>query len=133
MVAATFANQLLESLSLACHTIGLDGSGQVVTSRRVVGLAAAERTRKRPLKQMLTLTVDMITALENTVVKAGSDQDAVIAGHMFFLLYARSRWSDAQSMEILELDGDEKELYIQALTSHAKTHNATRHKEDFCH
>eukprot|EP00971_Amphidinium_carterae_P334810 6470298-Amphidinium_carterae.1 len=71
---------------------------------RVAGLAAAELTRKRPLKQMTTLSVDMIAALESTVWEAEALPDAVIAGHLLFLPYARARWSDVQAVVSLEMD-----------------------------
>eukprot|EP00971_Amphidinium_carterae_P341974 6481079-Amphidinium_carterae.1 len=80
---------------------------------------------------MHTLSLDEIKILECTVCASESLPDAVIAGQMLFLLHSRSRWSDAQYVVSLTLDGDADELYIQAQTERTKTHNTTRHKEDF--
>eukprot|EP00971_Amphidinium_carterae_P299884 5957865-Amphidinium_carterae.1 len=100
-MAATFPQQLLESMAFARWTVGMDGADQMESSPRIQGLAVAQRSKKRPLHQVLVLTVAMVVALETLKVARDSecDVDAVIAGQLLFCLYARARWSDAQRIE----------------------------------
>eukprot|EP00971_Amphidinium_carterae_P053614 1056120-Amphidinium_carterae.1 len=82
---------------------------------------------------MLVLTVAMVVALEQVARDAECEADAVIAGQKLFCLYARARWSDAQRVERLMLDGDPsgEDFYVQAEARDVKTASVTAHKNVF--
>ena len=132
VLAPSFAQQLIEAATFAQHVVGLDGAEAVAGSLRIRGLASKLMANKRPLKQMEPLSVSMIVALEETVLHSECLPDAVIAGQALFCLFARARWSDAQCVASLEVDGPkDSEYYLQASVWRTKTSSLTGHKHQF--
>eukprot|EP00971_Amphidinium_carterae_P103491 2048916-Amphidinium_carterae.1 len=132
-LAPTFASQFIESVNFAGFVLGLDGSKDINMSPRIRGLAADLLKRKRALKQVSPLEKDMVAALEVTVKEGECVQDAVIAGQCLFCVYARARWSDAQHVERLFIDGDvtHHEFYLQGEARDVKTSSVTKHTNQF--
>eukprot|EP00971_Amphidinium_carterae_P287597 5709112-Amphidinium_carterae.1 len=117
MSSATFSSQLLKSLNFAAFAVGLQGAADAASSRRVKGLAGAEKGHKRPLTQKVPSSVAMVRALESAAASSSCDSDAAIARQALLCLYARARWSDAMQVESLELDRGGEQFSIQAVTA----------------
>ena len=129
----TFCQQMMEALVFAKYVIGLEGVSGVEDSSRCRGLAAKRALHKRPVKQMQPLTSKMVEALEVAAKTADCLQDRVLAGQCLFCLYARARWSDAQNVEALTLDGDplDSVFYLEGSTKYTKTSNLVGNKNEF--
>eukprot|EP00971_Amphidinium_carterae_P330837 6464084-Amphidinium_carterae.1 len=125
-LAPTFASQFIEFVNFAGFVLGLDGSKNINMNPHML-------KRKRALKQVNPLEQDMAAALEVTVKEGECVQDAVIAGQCFFCVYARSRWSDAQHVARLFIDGDvmHHEFYLQGEARDVRTSSVTKHTNQF--
>ena len=125
-----------QSLNFAHGVLGIDGSLEAANSSRIAGFCKRTFTQKKPLKQARTLTVAQIEALEDLVVQYPSNEadpiDVVFAGHVLFVLYCRSRWTDSLYVSRLELDLDEAgNGFIQADTLISKTSTTLQKKTRF--
>eukprot|EP00971_Amphidinium_carterae_P265607 5269356-Amphidinium_carterae.1 len=95
-MAATFPATVIEALNFAGGVFGVEGALEATSSPRVKGLVAAERSKKRVLRQAKPLSVENVASLELAVQNDEGDMlDRLFAGHCLFVLYARARWSDA--------------------------------------
>ena len=81
---------------------------------------------------MIPLTCPMIIALEQRVLDSDCLPDATIAGQTLFCLYSRARWSDAQNLVSMEIDGPvEGDYFLQACVWKTKTSSVTGHRHQF--
>ena len=112
--------------------VGLDGAEEITHSPRIRGLAAKLLAKKRPIRQMIPLSKQMVMTLERAVVESECLPDAIIAGQALFCVYARARWGDAQHISDLEVDGPETgDYFMQAKVWKTKTSSQTNYKSDF--
>jgi hypothetical protein len=100
----TTAQAFVESLAFARITIGLKGTEDVLSSRRVTGAADLMLSSKAPLRQCDALTLEEVVILETLVEVAPSLADRCAAGACCFCLYGRLRASDLARMHDLQFD-----------------------------
>ena len=130
--APSFGNSFKESLNFLGGVVGMDGALQSAASPRVVGMCSRVLVSKKKLKQAKPLTVKMVMALERLVEEASDPIDRILSGHMLFILYSRSRWSDVQAIESLEFDASsESSGFLEARTYYVKTANTTDKRRTF--
>jgi hypothetical protein len=128
----SFASTFRESLHFSGGLLGFDQATQVADSPRIAGFCARTKATQMKKTQAKVLTVDQVTKLEKLVTCAEDPVDRILSGHMLFVLYSRSRWSDAQAVEELIIDhSDSDHGFIEAKTTYVKTANTTDKKRMF--
>ena len=77
-------------------------------------------------------TVEELKKL-HTILQHGEDEwDRLFAGTALFVIYSRSRWSDAQHSSALTFDRDGDQLhFVEAVTGLHKTMRALQHRHQF--
>lgn len=122
--AATFPKSFITSVAFAKYVVGLLDADEVLSSARIKGFASIHFAGKRKLIQRPPLTVVQIMHLENIMQSSGrTGYDKVAAGFFLFLIFGRLRYSDAQSVTVMELEipMGEKHGFLECATSRSKT------------
>ena len=99
----TRANQLMEAMVFFFFTFGCWAFKGIVSSRRIVGLAQERMAKLGVRKQAKTMSLHMLITLENLVFHGGLGVlETLVIGGCLFLMYARARFSDFDSLISLE-------------------------------
>ena len=109
--------------------LNVDEITPVLQSKRCFGTAV--RNEQEVLKQASPLLVCELIIFHGLTHDKSSLWDAVFAGAVLFVVYARARWSDAQHVEkiIADMDFEEDTIaFIEGRTSVHKSLNATAFK-----
>ena len=119
----------LEAFAFCKFVLNVDEITPVLQSKRCFGTAV--RNEQEVLKQASPLLVCELITLHDLTHDKSSLWDAVFAGAVLFVVYARARWSDAQHVEKIIADmGFEEDTiaFIEGRTSVHKSLNATAFK-----
>ena len=119
----------LEAFAFCKFVLNVDEITPVLQSKRCFGTAV--RNEQEVLKQASPLLVCELVTLHGLTHDKSSLWDAVFAGAVLFVVYARARWSDAQHVEkiIADMDFEEDTIaFIEGRTSVHKSLNATAFK-----
>ena len=101
----TTAASFLEAVRFAKFTFELQGTEQVLASRRLQGFAAIQRREKGPTRQAPGLELEHMKRLHEVLE---SDAENIIdrlgAGCFLMCLYGRARWSDVRFIDHVEVE-----------------------------
>ena len=102
---ATTGKQLLQSLTFLYHMVDANKAHLTsLMSARVKGLTDVMLADKRPLKQSVPLTSDIVFGLEQLMYKGlFMNHERVICGHLLYCIFACARFGDTVDMATLEL------------------------------
>ncbi len=135
--APTFGKSFVGSLAFLHYVLGSKSSLGCVESRRVSGSASRQYLNKRVLKQKEPLRVEHVKMLESVCLgehRTGV-HDRILSGFCLFMIYARTRHSDAQASGNFALDVTESEGsingYIEAKARRSKTSHSLERKTRF--
>ena len=105
-----------------CHyVLGVEGALQVVSSRRVCGLADIQLSGKREAKQARPLSVKEAQDLHRVASSSARHLvDRVVASHLLLMMYCRCRHSDTVAVEDVLHDHSEGAGYVQLRTKFHK-------------
>ena len=98
------------ALVFSRFVLGVSGLERAISSRRCLGAAKSDVPRDR--KQAAPLTVEQLKILHAKVQNQGEDVwNRLFAGAVLCVVYARSRWGDAQHACRWALDFDSSGLW----------------------
>ena len=126
--APTKASSFVQALRYAQHVLQVKGAADCTASRRIIGSAEIQLSKKSPTKQARPLTVVEVRMLHMITQDTKLDiQQRTIASHLLMMLYTRSRNSDLAHVHEVLHDGrapEEKTTglnYIQISTRYHKS------------
>ena len=121
---------VLESIAFVRYTMGILECDPLLQGRRCWGAATSdEPTQKR---QASPLQVKELEKLHEVLEKDTDIWNRMFCGTTLFMVYSRSRWSDAQHGSKIQFDGDgEKIHYVEVLTGLHKTMKALQHRHQY--
>ena len=125
----TVPGAFLEALRFVKYTVGLGGVDEVLCSRRILGIAAIEKSLKGPVKQAPPLSLRHVKKLHEILDSGPCDMDRLGAGAFLLCLYARARWSDLRYINHVDLELNSG--YITLYTAEHKTSNIGERREQF--
>ena len=106
---------------LPLYVLGVEGALQVVSSRRVCGLADIQLSGKREAKQARPLTVKEAQDLHRVASCSTRHLvDRIVASHLLLMMYCRCRHSDTLAVEDVLHDHSEGAGYVQLRTKFHK-------------
>ena len=134
--AATFPGSFLRSVAFAHHVMGLHGEVSAILSGRTKGVSTQWFLKKKALNQRAPLSVAQLVKLEETVMDSKVNvEDRVAAGFFAFMVYSRSRYSDALSVSEISLDvvgeGSDAYGFVEASATRVKTGTTLEKKTRF--
>ena len=115
--AATKASAAVQAVRFAHFVLGADGALEAATSRRIVGNAELQLSRKAPTKQARPLTIGEVCVLHSIADDATRPAlDRVCASNLLLMLYGRCRNSDVAHIEEVLHDQSEAGGFIELRT-----------------
>ncbi len=130
--APTVADSFLRAVVFTYHCCGLRHlSLDSILSARVKGAAEAQFTMKRPLRQAIPLTVDMVAALEYRACESPEEYETLVAGHLCLCIYASCRFSDATRITEVDVSIYAGVCLVETQTIHHKTATNKERKTTF--
>ena len=119
--SASKATSFVQACRFCHYVLGVEGSLQVVSSRRVCGLADVQLSGKREAKQARPLSVKEVQDLHRVAsCSACHLVDRVVASHLLLMAYCRCRHSDTLAVEDVLHDHSEGAGYVQLRTKYHK-------------
>lgn len=126
----TNAASFLEALRFCKHVLDFQGIDSVVTSRRLQGFAAIQKSAKGPLRQAPGLELEHMRRLHEVLRSDGNPIDRLAAGCFLICLYGRARWSDTRYIQYVEID-NQRNGSLTLYTSEHKTAGVGLRREQF--
>ncbi len=126
--SASKATSFVQACRFCHYVLGVEGALQVVSSRRVCGLADIQLSGKREAKQGRPLTVKAQDI--HRVASCGTRHlvDRIVASHLLLMMYCRCRHSDTVAIEDVLHDHSEGAGYVQLRTKYHKGSKAAAKK-----
>ena len=119
--SASKASSFVQACRFCHYVLGVEGALQVVSSRRVCGLADIQLSGKREAKQARPLTVKEAQDLHRVAsCSARHLVDRIVASHLLLMMYCRCRHSDTLAVEDVLHDHSEGAGYVQLRTKFHK-------------
>ena len=119
--SASKATSFVQACRFCHYVLGVEGALQVVSSRRVCGLADIQLSGKREAKQARPLTVKEAQDLHRVASsRARHLVDRIVASHLLLMMYCRCRHSDTVAVEDVLHDHSEGAGYVQLRTKYHK-------------
>ena len=127
--SASKATSFVQACRFCHYVLGVEGALQVVSSRRVCGLADIQLSGKREAKQARPLTVKEAQDIHR-VASCGTRHlvDRIVASHLLLMMYCRCRHSDTVAVEDVLHDHSEGAGYVQLRTKCHKGSKAAAKK-----
>ena len=98
--SASKASSFVQACRFCHYVLGVEGALQVVSSRRVCGLADIQLSGKREAKQARPLTVKEAQDLHRVASCSTRHLvDRIVASHLLLMMYCRCRHSDTLAVE----------------------------------
>jgi len=118
---ASKASSFVQACRFSHFALGVEGALNVVSSRRVCGLADIQLSGKREAKQARPLSVKEMQDLHRAAACVTSHLiDRVVASHLLLMAYCRCRHSDTLAVEDVLHDHSEGAGYVQLRTKYHK-------------
>ena len=119
--SASKASSFVQACRFCHYVLGVEGALQVVSSRRVCGLADIQLSGKREAKQARPLTVKEAQDLHRVASCSTRHLvDRIVASHLLLMMYCRCRHSDTLAVEDVLHDHSEGAGYVQLRTKYHK-------------
>ena len=119
--SASKASSFVQACRFCHYVLGVEGALQVVSSRRVCGLADIQLSGKREAKQARPLTVKEAQDLHRVASCSTRHLvDRIVASHLLLMMYCRCRHSDTLAVEDVLHDHSEGAGYVQLRTKFHK-------------
>ena len=121
-----------EAFVFSRFVLGVSGLERAISSRRCLGAAKSDVPRDR--KQAAPLTVEQLKILHAKVQNQGEDVwNRLFAGAVLCVVYARSRWGDAQHACRCALDFDSSGAvaFLEISVANHKSMHAAQHRFQF--
>ena len=119
--SASKASSFVQACRFCHYVLGVEGALQVVSSRRVCGLADIQLSGKREAKQARPLTVKEAQDLHRVASCSTRHLvDRIVASHLLLMMYCRRRHSDTLAVEDVLHDHSEGAGYVQLRTKFHK-------------
>ena len=130
---ATSADSFLQAVRFSIHLLGVRGvTMDAIISARVKGCAGRQFASKRPLKQAIPLSRQMVEALEKEAATGDiKDYITLVAGQLAFCLHACSRFSDSLHIEELTVTTYGNICLVETSTRKHKTATTKEKKSRF--
>lgn len=130
---ATSADSFLQAVRFSIHLLGVRGvTMDAIISARVKGCAGRQFASKRPLKQAIPLSRQMVEALEKEAATGDvRDYITLVAGQLAFCLHACSRFSDSLHIEELTVSTYGNICLVETSTRKHKTATTKEKKSRF--
>lgn len=118
---ASKATSFVQACRFSHFVLGVEGALNVVSSRRVCGLADIQLSGKREAKQARPLSVKEMQVLHRAAACVTNHLiDRVVASHLLLMAYCRCRHSDTLAVEDVLHDHSEGAGYVQLRTKYHK-------------
>jgi hypothetical protein len=119
--APTKPSAFLSAVRFSHYTLGIDNALEVTKSRRIEGSTIKSFHRKRTLLQRSPFTSQHVLALEVLCKHGPTIQDRVMAGYFCFLVFSRSRYSDAMRGSLTFDTDAQGNGFVELAATHIKT------------
>ena len=126
----TAPSTFLETIRFAKFTVDLQGSSEVLESRRLQGFAAIEKKAKGPTRQAPPLELERLQRLQAVLKGDSNEVDRLGAGCMLVCVYARARWSDIRYIHHVEVESRRNGCLVLYTAEH-KTSNVGDKREQY--
>ena len=115
--SASKATSFVQACRFCHYVLGVEGALQVVSGRRVCGLADIQLSGKREAKHTVKEAQDL-----HRVASCGTRHlvDRIGASHLLLMMYCRCRHSDTVAVEDVPHDHSEGAGYVQLRTKYHK-------------
>lgn len=100
----TVPSSFLESVRFAKFACDMNGTDEILASRRLLGLAAIEKRDKGPTRQAPGLELEHLQKLHSVLMSGENLIDRVGAGAFLICVYGRARWSDTRFVDHVEIN-----------------------------
>ena len=121
-----------EAVVFSRFVLGVSGLERAISSRRCLGAAKSDFPRDR--KQAVPLTVEQLKILHAKLQNQGEDVwNRLFAGAVLCVVYARSRWGDAQHAcrWALDFDSSGAVAFLEISVANHKSMHAAQHRFQF--
>ena len=127
--AATRSQGLLQALRFAHYVIGMHGALDCANSRRLIGQAQIQLSRKPVTKQARALTVGEVRMLHGIAEdETHSNVDRCIASNLLMMLYGRCRVSDVSFIHEILHDSEGTSGFVEISTRYHKSARSAQQK-----
>ena len=124
------AKGVLESIAFVRYTMGMLECDPLLRGKRCWGAATNDEPSQK--RQASPLQVKELERLHEVLEKDPHIWNCMFCGTTLFMVYSRSRWSDAQHGSRIHFDRDDGKVhYVEVLTGLHKTMRALQHRHQY--